>query len=82
VVEPGTTDFGNENFACHVFTQWDRWPGTNGKDDLGQAAAGFWSNVTFNTDRDAGATALAGCQASGYVQTPEPANPSNVWAGT
>lgn len=76
---PGTTDGGNENFAFHVYTQWDRAPGTNGEDDAGQAAAGFWVLASFNTDLEAGLAAYDAVIATPYVR--EPAVPSNVWAG-
>lgn len=77
---PGTLDAGDENFALHVFDQWDRWPGTNGPDDSGLKAAGFWVNVAFNLDTEAGSTAYQGLIASGFVVNPATITPSNTWA--
>lgn len=76
VLTPGTEDAGNDKFALHVFDQWDRLPGTNGKADPGQAAAGFWVNVAFNEDWEGAAAADAALQP--FVQTP--AVPGNVFA--
>jgi hypothetical protein len=69
---------GDENYTFLSYTQWERWPGTNGRDDAG-AAAGFWVLARFNTDRPEGLAAYNAVMATPYVRTP--VNPSNVWAG-
>lgn len=69
---------GSENYAFTAFTQWDRWPGTNGPEDEGEAAAGYWVLARFNTDRPLGLAAYNAVVATGLCQTP--AEPSNVWA--
>src|SRR6476661_3885135 len=76
---PGAYSAGDENYCFLAYTQWDRWPGTNGKDDTGQAAAGFWVLARFNTDRPQGLQAYNSVAAMPYVVTT--ASPSNVWAG-
>jgi hypothetical protein len=75
----GEYSAGDENYAFTAYTQWNRWPGTNGRDDEGEAEAGFYVLARFNTDRAEGLAAYNAVLATPYVVTP--ANPSNVWAG-
>lgn len=77
-LEPDAFAAGNQNYCFTAYTQWDRWPGADGKDDQGLAAAGFWVLARFNTDRPAGLGAYNSVLATPYVRAP--ANPSNVWA--
>lgn len=75
---PSAVEAGDENYCFTAYTQWDRWPGTDGPSDAGQATSGFWVLARFNTDRPEGAAAYAAVLATPYVRTP--ASPSNVWA--
>jgi hypothetical protein len=78
-LEPGEYSAGSENYCFTAYTQWNRWPGTNGKDDPGEAVPGFYVLARFNCDRPEGLVAYNAVMATPYVVTP--ANPSNVWAG-
>jgi hypothetical protein len=77
--EPGQVSAASHNYSFTVFTQWNRRPGTNGAEDDGEAAEGFWVLSAFNTSRPEGLAAYNAVLASGCCQTPE--NPSNVFAG-
>lgn len=77
-LQPGFYSAGHENYSFLAYVQWDRWPGTNGEDDAGVMASGFWVLASFNTDRPEGRAACNAVLATSYVRTP--ANPSNVWA--
>lgn len=77
-LQPGQFSAGDGNYTFLAYAQWDRWPGTNGPTDAGQATAGYWVLARFNTDLPAGLTAYTAVLATPYVKTP--ANPSNVWA--
>jgi hypothetical protein len=56
-LQPDSYSAGDENYCFLAYTQWDRWPGTNGEGDAGQQAAGFWVLARFNTDRPEGLAA-------------------------
>jgi hypothetical protein len=77
-LEDGEFSAGDGNYCFLAYTQWDRWPGTNGPGDAGQMAAGFWVLARFNTDRPEGLGAYNAVLATAFVKTPT--NPSNVWA--
>lgn len=78
-LQPGEYSAGTENYCFTAYTQWNRWPGTNGRDDAGEAAEGFYVLARFNCDRLEGLDAYNAVAATPYVVTLS--NPSNVWAG-